>query len=57
MSDEELCDLFCSPTVITDIKLNRIRVALHVACVRQAMNAYKISDGKVREEKTYVGQW
>jgi hypothetical protein len=39
LNDEELCDLFCSPVVITDIKLKRIRGVLHVACMRQAVNA------------------
>jgi hypothetical protein len=55
LNDEELCDLFCSPTVITDIKLKRMREVPHVACLRHATNAQKISDGKVRGEKTYRG--
>jgi len=38
LNDEELCNLFCSPTVITDIKLKGIGEALHVARTRHAMN-------------------
>jgi hypothetical protein len=53
LNDEELCDLFSSPIVTTDIKLQRIREVLHVACMRHATNVQKISDEKVREEKTY----
>jgi len=55
LNDEEQCYLFCSPTVSTDVKLKRLRDVLHVSCMRQAMNAYKISDGKLVAEKTYGG--
>ena len=39
LNDEELCDLFCSPNIVTDIKLERIREVLRVACMRHATNA------------------
>jgi hypothetical protein len=53
LNEEELCNVFLCPPVTTDTKLKRMRGAKHVACMEQTMNAQKLSDGKVKEDKTY----
>jgi hypothetical protein len=45
LHDEELHNLYCSPSTITVIKSRRMRLAGHVARMGKKRNAYKILVG------------
>jgi hypothetical protein len=61
LHNEELHNLYSSPSIIRLIKSRRMRWAGHVARMREKRNAYRIFVGKVRRKeptgktKTYVG--
>jgi len=44
--DEELNDLYCSPSIIRVIKSRKIRLAGHVARVGERRGAYRVVVGK-----------
>jgi hypothetical protein len=44
--NEELYNLYCSPSIIRMIKSRRMRLAGHVARMREKRNAYRILVGK-----------
>jgi hypothetical protein len=46
LHNEELHNLYCSPSIIRIIKSSRIRLAGHVACTGEKRNAYRILVGK-----------
>jgi hypothetical protein len=46
LHNEELCDLYSSPSVIRIIKSRRIRWASHVARMGEKRNAYRLLVGK-----------
>jgi hypothetical protein len=46
LHNEELCDLYCSPSIIRIIKSRRMRWAGHVARMGEKNNAYRILVGK-----------
>jgi hypothetical protein len=61
LHNEELRDLYSSPSIIGIIKSIRMRWAGHVARMREKRNAYRLLVGKVRgkettrKTKTWVG--
>jgi hypothetical protein len=46
LHNEELHNLYCSPSIIRMIKSSRIKWAGHVACMGEKRNAYRILVGK-----------
>jgi hypothetical protein len=46
LHNEELHNLYCSPSIIRIIKSRRMRWAGHVACMGEKRNAYRILVGK-----------
>jgi hypothetical protein len=46
LHNEELHNLYCSPSIIRMMKSRRMRWAWHVACSGEKMNAYSILVGK-----------
>jgi hypothetical protein len=46
LHNEELHNLYCSPSIIRIIKLRRVRWAGHVARMGKKRNAYRILVGK-----------
>jgi hypothetical protein len=44
--NEELHDLYSSPSIIRIIMLRRIRWAGHVACMGEKRNVYRLLEGK-----------
>jgi len=44
--NEELYDLYCSPSVIHVIKSRRMKWVGHVACTEEKGNAYRVLVGK-----------
>jgi hypothetical protein len=46
LHNEELCHLYCSPSIIRIIKLRRIRWVGHVARMGEKRNAYRLLVGK-----------
>jgi hypothetical protein len=46
LHNEELHNLYCSPSIITIIKSRRMRLAGHVAQMGEKRNAYRILVGK-----------
>jgi hypothetical protein len=55
LHNEELCDLYCSPSIIRIIKSRRMRWAAHVARKGEKRNAYRLLVGK-REGKRQQGR-
>jgi hypothetical protein len=55
MHNEELHNLFSSPSIIKIIKSRRMRWAWDVACKGEKMNAYRILEGKP-EGKRQLGR-
>jgi hypothetical protein len=55
LHNEELHNLYCSPSVIRMIKLRRMRWAGNIALMREKKNAYRILVGKP-EGKRPVGR-
>jgi hypothetical protein len=47
LHNEELCDLYTSPSIIRIIKLRRMRWAGHVARMGEKRNAYRLLVGKL----------
>jgi hypothetical protein len=47
LHNEELLDLYSSPSIIRIIKLRRMRWAKHVAQMREKRNAYRLLVGKL----------
>jgi hypothetical protein len=41
LHNEELCNLYCSPSIIRTIKLRRMRWAGHVARIGEKRNVYR----------------
>jgi hypothetical protein len=54
LHNEELNDLYCSPTVVRVIKSRRMRWVGHVACMGKGRNVYRVSVEKT-EGKNYLG--
>jgi hypothetical protein len=52
LHNEELSDLYSSPSIITIIKSRRMRWAGHVAQMREKRNAYRLLVGKARGKET-----
>jgi hypothetical protein len=52
LHNEELHDLYSSPSIIRIIKARRMRSAGHVARMRDKRNAYRLLVGKPEEWKT-----
>jgi hypothetical protein len=46
LHNEELHNLYSSPTIISMVKSGRMRWAGHVLCMGEKMNAYRILVGK-----------
>jgi hypothetical protein len=46
LHNEELHNLYSSPSIIRIIKSRRMRLAGHAACMGEKRNAYRISMGK-----------
>jgi hypothetical protein len=46
LHNEEIHNLYCSPSIIRIIKSRRMRWAWHVARIREKRNAYRILMGK-----------
>jgi hypothetical protein len=46
LHNEELCDLYSSPSIIRIIKSRRMRWAGHVARIGEKRNAYRLFEGK-----------
>jgi hypothetical protein len=46
LHNEELCDLYCSPSIIRIIQSRRMKWALHVARMGEKRNAYRLLVGK-----------
>jgi hypothetical protein len=57
MHNEELCDLYCSPSIIRIIKSRRIRWEGHVARMGEKRNAYRLLVGKRPLGDQDVGGW
>jgi hypothetical protein len=55
LHNEELHNLFCSPSIIRIIKSRRMRLAVHVTCIGEKRNAYRILVG-MREGKRPLGR-
>jgi hypothetical protein len=55
LHNEELHILYSSPSIIRSIKARRMRWAVHVACMEEKMNAYRIWVGKP-EGKRLLGR-
>jgi hypothetical protein len=59
LHNEELHNLYSTPSIIRMIKLRRVRWAWHVARMGENRNVYRILVGKPEEKrllgKTYVG--
>jgi hypothetical protein len=55
LHDEELHNLYSSPSIIRKIKLRRMRWAGHIARMGEKMNAYRILAGK-QEGKRPLGR-
>jgi hypothetical protein len=54
LHNEELHNLYSSPSIIRKIKSRRMRRAGHVARVGEKRNAYRILAGSQRKETTRV---
>jgi hypothetical protein len=54
-ANEELHDLYSSPSIIRIIKSRRMRLAGHVARIREKRNAYRLLVGKP-EGKSLLGR-
>jgi hypothetical protein len=52
LHNEELHNLYCSPSIIRIIKSRRIRWAGHVARIGEKRNAYRILVGKPEGKRT-----
>jgi hypothetical protein len=52
LHNEELRDLYPSPTIIRIIKSRRMRWAGHVACMGEKRNAYRLLVGKPEGKET-----
>jgi hypothetical protein len=46
LNNEELHDLYCSPTTVRVIKSRRMRWAGHVACMAEGIVVYRVFVGK-----------
>jgi hypothetical protein len=46
LHNEELNDLYSSPHIIQVIKLRRMRLTGHVACMRESRGVYRVLVGK-----------
>jgi hypothetical protein len=46
LHNEELCDLYSSPSIIKIIKLRRMRWAIHVARMEEKKKTYRLLVGK-----------
>ena len=46
LHNEELYDLYCSPSIVRMIKLRRMRWAGHVACMGERGGVYRVLVGK-----------
>jgi len=44
--NEELNDLYCSPSIVRVIKSRRMRWAGHLACLEERRGVYRVLDGK-----------
>jgi hypothetical protein len=51
LHNEELHDLYCSPSIIRIIKSRRMRWAGHVACMGEKRNVYRILVGKTEGKR------
>jgi hypothetical protein len=51
LHNEELHNLYCSPSIIRIIKLRRMRWAGHVACMGEKRSAYRILVGKPERKR------
>jgi hypothetical protein len=52
LHNEELCDLYSSPSIIRIIKSRRMRWAGHRTRMRENRNARKLLEGKARGKET-----
>jgi hypothetical protein len=61
LHNEELCDLYSSPSIITIIKQRRMRWAGHVARMEEKRTAYRLMvgnpEGKTPLGRPSVGGW
>jgi hypothetical protein len=57
LHNEELRDLYSSPSIIRMIKSRRVRWVGHLARMGEEKNAYRLLVGKQRSRKTDVGRW
>jgi hypothetical protein len=53
LHNEELRDLYSSPTIIRIIKARRMRCAGHVARMGESRNAYRLLVGRPRGKEAY----
>jgi hypothetical protein len=49
LHNEELNDLYCSPTIVRVIKWRRMKWTGHVACMGEGRGVYRVLVGKLRE--------
>ena len=54
LHNEELCDLYCSPSIVRAIKWRRMRWVGHVACLGERRGLYRFLVGKL--EKRPLGR-
>jgi hypothetical protein len=52
LHNEELHNLYCSPSIIRIIKSRRMRWAGHIARMWKKRNAYRFFSGKARRKET-----
>jgi hypothetical protein len=53
--NEELCDLYALPSIISIIKPRRTRCVGHVARLGEKRNAYRLLVGKPKEKRPLKG--
>jgi hypothetical protein len=57
LHNEELHDLYSSPSIIRIIKSRKVRWAGHVARMEEMRNAYRLLVGKPEGKDQDIGEW
>jgi hypothetical protein len=56
INNEELTDLYCSPTIVRLIKSRRMRWGEHVACIGERRGVYRVLVGKPEGKRPLGGE-